>query len=60
MGNKYLFVYGFQMYEIPERMRDSLERYVNGRIKPGDFLQAVIKNDEMEIQSETGKVTYML
>ena len=45
MGNKYLFVYGFQMYEIPERMRESLRLYVEDRIKPGSFLTAVIVNN---------------
>jgi hypothetical protein len=45
MENKFLFVYEFQIYEIPERMRESLELYVNLGVMPGDFLQAVICND---------------
>ena len=45
MENKYLFVYGLQTYEIPERMRDGLLRYVQDRVLPGGFLQAVIRND---------------
>ena len=48
MISPYFFHYELQIYEIPHGMRDSLERYVNGRIKPGDFLQAVIKNDLKE------------
>jgi hypothetical protein len=30
---------------IPERMQDALQRYVLDRIKPGDFLTAVLSND---------------
>ena len=45
MENKYLFVYGFQIYEIPERMRSAILRYVEDKELPGNFLQAVIRND---------------
>ena len=47
MGNKFLFVYGFQTYEIPEGMRSGLDLYVNYRINPGGFLTAIIQNDLM-------------
>jgi hypothetical protein len=30
---------------IPERMRGGIERYIEHGVPPGDFLQAVIKND---------------
>jgi hypothetical protein len=45
MNDKYIFLYGSQIYEIPERMRGALTRYVKDKILPGDFLQAVISND---------------
>jgi hypothetical protein len=34
-----------QYAEIPEHMRDALVRYVVDRVKPGNFLTAVICND---------------
>lgn len=34
--------------QIPERMQEALRRYVLERIKPGDFLTAVICNDLRE------------
>lgn len=30
---------------IPERMMGGIQRYIDDRIRPGDFLQAVISND---------------
>lgn len=30
---------------IPDRLMDGMKRYVEGHIKPGSFLTAVIKND---------------
>lgn len=48
MSDKYKFIYGFQTYEIPERMRSGLQDYIENRIKPGQFLQAVIKNNLKE------------
>lgn len=35
-------------FYIPERMIGGLRRYVDNRIPPGDFLQAVICNDLVE------------
>ena len=35
-------------YEIPQHMHDSLIRYFDDRIAPGDFLSAVIDNDLKE------------
>lgn len=31
--------------KLPERLRDGARRWIEERIKPGDFLTAVIKND---------------
>ncbi len=31
-------------YGIPERMIGGLERYVFGRVQPGDFLTAILEN----------------
>jgi len=46
--DKYIFAYGLIIYEIPKRMRASISRYVEDKILPGDFLQAVISNDLSE------------
>ena len=35
-------------YSIPERMRGSITRYIEDRVIPGDFLQAVICNNLSE------------
>ena len=35
-------------FYIPERMMGGIERYINDKINPGDFLQAVICNDLRE------------
>lgn len=40
--------YRFRDWYIPARMMPSILRYVNDRIKPGRFLQAVICNDLSE------------
>jgi len=37
--------YSFRTFYIPERMMHGLERYIEGHIKPGGFLSAVLKND---------------
>jgi len=39
------FKYGGKEYYIPERMMGGIQRYINGRIRPGDFLCAIICND---------------
>lgn len=39
-GNHY-----FGQFMIPARMRPDIHRYINDRIKPGDFLTAIIKNN---------------
>ena len=41
-------MYIFREYYIPERMMESLERYVKDQVLPGDFLRAVISNDLTE------------
>jgi hypothetical protein len=41
-------VYVFRDFYVPERMMGGLIRYVHHRVLPGDFLQAVIKNDLRE------------
>ncbi len=33
------------VYYIPERMMPGIDRYVNHKVRPGDFLQAIICND---------------
>lgn len=35
----------FGNYRIPERMMEGINLYIHQRIKPGDFLTAVIQND---------------
>jgi hypothetical protein len=40
--------YKFRQWYIPDRMMPGIERYVEQRIIPGDFLQAVICNDLKE------------
>ena len=37
--------YKFREFYIPERMMPGIERYVQDRVMPGSFLQAVISND---------------
>ena len=41
-------MYRFQHYYIPERMEPSIRRYIDDKVLPGDFLQAVICNDLKE------------
>lgn len=43
-NNPWIFQHEFNVFEIPERMRDGVELYVNSGIRPGSFLQAVISN----------------
>ena len=56
MGNPFLFVYGFQTYEIPEGMREGLRLYVEDHIRPGSFLVAVICNDLREAVAQADDV----
>jgi len=35
------------VYYIPERMMPGIDRYVNHRVKPGDFLQAIMQRSEI-------------
>lgn len=37
--------YQFRSWYISEPMMDDIERYIDGRIKPGKFLTAVIQNN---------------
>ena len=37
--------YIFREFYIPERMMGSLRRYIDEKIRPGNFLSAVIRND---------------
>ena len=48
MQNQFIFVYGFQTYEIPGRMQDGIRMYVESRIRPGSFLTAIIQDDLKE------------
>ena len=43
--DKYSFM---NQYSIPERMRGSITRYIEDRVIPGGFLQAVICNNLSE------------
>ena len=38
-------MYEFQGFYIPDRMMPGITRYINDRILPGQFLQAIICND---------------
>lgn len=46
--DKFTFPSGYQIFEVPEYMRDSLEEYVQLGRPVGDFLTAVICNDLKE------------
>ena len=39
------FMYTFRDFYIPERMMDGIKRYVEGGLRPGRFLTAVIENN---------------
>lgn len=43
--------YTFRNFYIPKRMMDELQRYIENRVSPGDFLTAVIQNDLKEAVS---------
>lgn len=45
-------------YAIPERMVVPIERYINHRVKPGPFLQAVICNDLKGAMSQADDVNF--
>ena len=38
----------FRQFKIPERMRPSIDLYINDRVPPGDFLISVLYNDLRE------------
>ena len=40
--------YKFRDFYIPDRMMESIKRYIEHGIKPGDFLSAIISNDLRE------------
>lgn len=40
--------YKFQQYYIPDRMMPSIRRYIENRVKPGNFLSEVICNNLKE------------
>jgi len=40
--------YGFRKWYIPDRMMGGIRRYIDEKIKPGEFLTAVICNDLAE------------
>lgn len=39
------FPVDFTGYNVPEHMHDTIERYINHRLHPGSFLEAVVCND---------------
>lgn len=41
-------MYRFQEFYIPDRMMPGLTRWINDGICPGNFLQAILKNDFKE------------
>ena len=41
-------MYKFRQFYIPERMMGGIDRYINNRIRPGEFLCAVISNNLKE------------
>lgn len=43
--------YKFWEYHIPEHMMPGIERYVEKRIKPGDFLLAIFSNNFVDAVS---------
>jgi len=42
-------MYRFEQFYIPDRMMGGILRYVEDGIPPGDFLQAIICNDLVEV-----------
>lgn len=38
-------MYKFRQFYIPDRMMPGIRRYIDDKIRPGDFLQAVICNN---------------
>ena len=38
-------MYKFRNFYIPTRMEEGIRRYIDERIRPGEFLRAVISND---------------
>lgn len=38
-------LYAFRGYQIPDYMREGINRYIEHGIEPGSFLTAVIQND---------------
>lgn len=43
--SKFVFRSGYQVFEVPEYMRDSVEEYVQLGKPTGEFLAAVIQNN---------------
>lgn len=37
--------YQFREFEIPDRMMNGIDNYVNHRLEPGGFLSAIIENN---------------
>ena len=44
-SNMLRFIYEFEFYEITNHMVESLDSYINHRLKQGSFLHAVLCND---------------
>ena len=42
---------------IPEHLKGALDRYVNHRIRPGGFLEAVLSNDLFEAMARADVVS---
>lgn len=41
---------------LPEHIRGGMERYIEGRIPPGDFLTAVLSNDLMQAVGRADRI----
>jgi len=41
----HIFKYGNREHYIPKRMMGGIQRYINDRIRPGDFLCCIISNN---------------
>jgi len=42
---KFVFYYGYEIFIIPEYMREGLIKYIEDGVEPGSFLLAVLEND---------------
>ena len=45
---------------IPDRLMKGMKRYVEGHIKPGDFLSAVIRNDLSDALARADPISRLL